>query len=122
MNVQANLLSEKAKQQFFNFSFSIPRPPWYYRLYLKLRSKKLEDKTQLRQFYIELGKALYPYGSTCHEYIQAEKINKALINLKKRNMPLFDRVLANGVEFLIDPSLLNITSVNRINKIAERHL
>ncbi len=120
MNAQADLLSEKAKHQFFNLSFSIPKPPWYYRVYLKLHSKKLEDKIQLRQFYVELGKALYPYSNT-NEFIQAEMINKALSNLKERNMPLFRRVLANGVESLIGPSLLNVTSVNRINKIAEKH-
>ena len=67
MNAQVALFSEKAKQQFLNLSFSIPKPPWYYRLNLKLRAKTLEDKPQLRQFYLELGKALYLYGNSYDE-------------------------------------------------------
>ena len=54
-------LSEQAKQDFLNFQFSIPCPPLWYRLYLKLLSKSLKNETQLRQFFIELRKALYPY-------------------------------------------------------------
>ena len=53
--------------------------------------------------------------------IKDEMTNKALINLKEKNMPLFRLVLANGVESLIGPSLLNATSVNRINKITEKY-
>jgi hypothetical protein len=119
MNAQADILSEQAKRHFFQLRFSHPKPPWYYTLYLKIRSKTLEDKIQLRRFYIELAKALYPYSHS-NEFIQTAKIRTALDNLKKRNMPLFSDVLTNGVESIIGPNLLNFRAVNRINTVADK--
>ena len=120
MNNQTDLLSDAAKQQFLNLNFSVPRPPWYYRTYLKFRSKALKNIPQLRQFYIELGKALYSYGNN-FDAIQSEMIHSALENLKERNNALYNDLLANDIQTIIKSNLLSKTSTLRINEIIKTY-
>lgn len=109
--------SEDAKQEFKKISFSIPRPPWPYRLFIRFKSKMLGNTPQLRQFYVELCRAFYP--NPPDDFVQAAMIRKALVNLQERNTPLLEKLLEDGVESLIDPHLFSNLSARKINEIAK---
>ena len=120
MNSQSDLLSDYAKQDFLKLSFSIPKPPWYYRWYCRLKAKRLKNRTHLRQFYLLLTKALYPYKPP-NELVQTTMISRAITSLNKRNPPLYGHLLAHGIESLIPPHFFHPTSVKKINEVVKNH-
>lgn len=118
LNTHKDLFSENARNDFFKLEFKIPKPPWHHRLYLKLRSRKLPNKKQLRQFYIEICKAIY----STHQFpesVQSEMLKKSLINLKERNFPLFNLIQKKGVKSIISPSLLKDKYIKELNTLTK---
>jgi len=93
-------------------------PPRFYRLYLKLASKRVENKPQLRQLFVELCRALYPYPEV-DALVRNAMIKKSLDNLKEKNEELFDKLVLNDMETILGHNVLKKSYFVQINQVID---
>lgn len=96
----SDLLGDAARDDFFSLRFKIPRPPAWARVWYKILSLGIHNHVQLRQFYLEIRAAAYPYEKGRNPILE-EMVIKACYNLKERSASIFEKMSRHGIMSVI---------------------